>query len=131
MKALFVIGLLILGVGLLGAVSVTACEGPKIVSVTQNYSIDVGEKRVISIVLKRNDRLDLSVTVASNDIGIKVDDPSGQAAVPFTRVESGNFVVIANEDGTYVVTLDNSYSILTPFQLTPRSITVVLKYPER
>ena len=117
---------LILGVGLLGAVSVTACEGPKIVTVTQNYSIDAGEKRVISIVLKRNDRLDLSVTVASNDIGIEVDDPSGQAAVPFNRVESGNFVVIAKEDGTYVVTLDNSYSTFTP-----KSITVVLKYPER
>ncbi len=125
-NALFVMGLLILGIGLLGAVSVTACNEPNIVTVTQDYNIDAGEKRVISIVLKRNDRLDLSVTVESYDIGIKVDDPSGQAAVPFTRVESGNFIVIAEEDGVYVVTLDNSYSIFTP-----KSVTVLLKYPER
>ncbi len=126
MKSLFVRGLLILGIGLLGAASVTACSGPNIVIVTQNYGIDAGEKRVISIVLKKNDRLNLFVAVASNDIGVQVDDPGGQAAIPFTRVESGNFIVMANEDGVYVVTLDNSYSLITP-----KSVTVVLEYPER
>lgn len=93
---------------------------------TENYSINAGGKRVISIVLEKNDRLDLSVTVASHDIGIKVDEPSGQVAVQYARVESGNFVVIAKEDGVYVVTLDNSHSLFTP-----KSVTVVLKYPER
>ena len=111
---------------MLGVLSVTACEEPENVTATQNYSIDAGEKRVISIVLKRNDRLDLAVSVPLYDIGIEVDSPSGQAAVPFTRVESGNFIVIAEEDGVYVITLDNSYSIFNP-----KSVTLLLRYPER
>lgn len=138
MKAITIISLLTLGICLLGAVSVTACKEPNILEVTHNYNIDAGEKRVISIVLERNDRLDLTITVIGNDsgststpalggdIGIQVNDPSGQAAVPFTRVESGNFIVLAEEDGVYVVTLDNSYSIFTP-----KSVTLVMRYPER
>lgn len=134
MKALFVKGLLILGIGLLGTISVTACGGPKIVEVTHNYIIEGGEKRVIPILLKKNDRLDLTVFVPMADawdrplydIGIKVDDPSGQAAVPLTRIGSWNFIVLAEEDGVYVVTLDNSYSVFTP-----KEVTLLLKYPER
>ena len=138
MKAITIIGLLTLGICFLGAVSVTACKEPNILEVTHNYTIDAGEKRVISVVLEKDDRLDLTITVLGNDpgststpapggdIGIQVNDPSGQAAVPFTRVESGNFIVMAEEDGVYVVTLDNSYSIFTP-----KSVTLLMKYPER
>ncbi|MBA7477858.1 hypothetical protein ES707_13273 [subsurface metagenome] len=126
MKAITIISLLTLGICLLGAVSVTACEEPNILEVTHNYNIDAGEKRVISIVLFENDRLDLSVTCLSHDIGLQVDNPSGQTEIPFTRIESGNFIVNAKENGAYVVTLDNSYSLFTP-----KSVTLILTYPER
>jgi hypothetical protein len=118
---------IVLCVGLIGIVSAIACgKGPHIVTDTREYSLEAGEKRVISIVLNKGDRLNFTVTVESNDIGVKVDDPSGQAAVAFTRVESGDFAVIAKEYGTYIVTFDNSYS-----SFTPKKITVDLEYPER
>lgn len=118
---------LLLGIGLLVSTSVMACgKGPKIITETKTYSIEAGEKRVTSIVLKKGDRLDITVTVQSNDIGVQVDDPSGQAVVPFTRVESGDFVVNAEETGTYVLAFDNSYSFMTP-----KNITVDLEYPQR
>jgi hypothetical protein len=117
---------LILIVGLLGSVSLMACGGPKIITETKQYSIEPGEKRVTSIVLKKGDRLDFTVTVESNDIGVQVDNPSGEAVVPFTRVESGDFAVTAKESGTYMVTFDNSYSLFTS-----KNITVDLEYPER
>lgn len=138
MKSLSIISLLALGFCLLGVASVTACEQTNIVEDNQTYSIQAGEKRIISVVLNNNDRMDLAVTVAGNspstmatqtsggDIGISVISPSGQSAVQYSRVESGNFIVLAEENGVYVITLDNSYSIFTP-----KSVTLSMRYPQR
>jgi hypothetical protein len=113
---------LILGVCLLGMVPAAGCGGLQIVTVTENYTIEAGQKQAISILLEKNDRLDLCVIVASDDIGITLDDPNGRPTIPFHRIESGNFVLVAKEDGAYVVTLDNSDS-----PSTPKSVTLICK----
>ena len=136
-KKLFFISGIILCTCLLGTILFVSCKEPNILEVTHSYNIDAGEKRVISVVLEKDDRLDLTVavhstnqglfsTLAPGDIGIQVDNPSGQASIPFTRVESGNFIVIADEYGVYVMTLDNSISIFTP-----KNVSLIMKYPER
>ena len=133
MKALSIVGILIPGICLLGVVSATACVGPKIEEDTQNYSINSGDKRIISVVLEKNDRLDLTIGVTDDrtiqptiqepmNIGIMVVSPSGQYAVPYTRVGAGYFIVLAEEDGIFVITLDNSYS-----SFTPKSVTLTMR----
>ncbi len=112
---------------MLGAVSITACDVAIIVTETHDFNnMQAGEKNVVSIVLKKDDRLDISISVPTDDIGIKVDGPGGQVAIPFTLVEFGNFIVMAEEDGVYVITIDNSYSAFNP-----RDVNLILKYPTR
>jgi hypothetical protein len=55
-----------------------------------------------------------------------VTNPSGHYAVSYIRVGAGDFMVLAEEAGVYVITLDNSYS-----SFTPKSVTLTMEYPER
>lgn len=107
--------------------SVVACGCSKTATIDKTYQLDLdsGGKRVISMVLNKGDRLDLSVGVAQKDVNVQVIKPSGEDALNITRVESGKFVVIAEEYGGYQVVIDNSYSYYH------KSVTLVLKYPKR
>jgi hypothetical protein len=122
---------------MLGTVLITACGDQNIAEDTTSYSIDQGDKRIISIFLEKNERLDLTVAVTDDrtiqptiqepmNIGISVVNPSGQYVVQYIRVGAGDFMVLAEEAGVYVITLDNSYS-----SFAPKSVTLTMKYPKR
>ena len=123
-KKLPLISLLFFGVYLLGIAFVTACMPTT--TVTYDLNMRPGQQYDFSIELKEHDKLDISISVQQYDIGIMVESPSGQVALPYKRVETENFIIIAEEDGVYVVTLDNSYSISNS-----KRLTLILKYPQK
>ena len=125
-KKPFFITLIILSFNLLGMLSLAACVPIKTTQTHTFNDIQAGNQSIVSVILKEDDRLDLSVSVQSYDIGIMVEGPSGQATLPYSRVDTANFYVIADEDGVYKVILDNTYSVLNS-----KNVTLIMKYPER
>ena len=63
---LLIISLILLAIYIFWSLSVIACVGSNINEESQTYHIDAGDKKVISIFLEQNDRLDLSLEVNSD-----------------------------------------------------------------
>ena len=104
-----------------------SCQ-PQIVTTTRDFNVGPGKYEVIPMDLKKDDLLEVSITVrGGNDVGVRIEDPAGRAVVS-QRVQSQNFTVRAREDGRHAVVLDNT-SFLDLF--AGKVVTLVLKYPQR
>ena len=98
----------------------TAC-GTKTVTITKDYHVSEGQVLTIPVDLEKDDLLEVSVKVqgeSGDDIGVRVEDPSGRQLVPLEIVQSREFVVTAQEGGMHAVMLDNSHSNLVGKFLT-------------
>jgi hypothetical protein len=121
------------------ALGMILCEGSYTLRSTADYTIEPGEKEIISEKLGRNEGWFITVTVTDDrtvtlatdelrDIGISVVGPNDQVVVPLTIAESGTFSVLAEESGKYVITLDNSHSLTTTKTVT---LVKTYRYPEK
>jgi len=121
------------------ALGMILCEGSYPVQSYITYTIEPGEKKIITRKLGRNEGWFLTVTVSDDrtvtivsdeprDIGISIVDEKGQFVIPYTRIESETFSVLAKEGGEYTITLDNSYS-----SSTTKSVffKIQYRYPEK
>lgn len=112
----------------------TACGSSPAKTESGVYNVRPGEIQQIKIELQQNERLDITVDVeiversgdgAQTDetIGLRITSPKGDDIVSYMRIGFGEFMVLAEEGGNYIVTLDNSQS-----QSTYKRIQVILTY---
>jgi len=112
----------------------TACDSSPTKIEARIYDIEPGEKQQVKIELQQDERLDITIEVeiaengnaitqVDENIGIQIISPEGEDIVSEMRIGFGEFMVLAEEEGDYIITLDNSYS-----PSTHKHVKVKLKY---
>ena len=117
---------------LIGMILFVGCSRSNTIDI-KAYKIAPGNQAIIPILLDKAVRVDVridttienaddysgtSITHEPGNIGIKIDDPSGNHVVEYMRIRAGDFMVLADVNGEYVITLDNSYSLSTTKKVT-------------
>lgn len=129
--------LIIFLVLIIGMIVFTGCKGSDYTDI-KTYEIAPGDQEIILIILEKDVRVDVrmdttivndndysatSITQEPGNIGIKIDDPNGQHVVEYMRVRAGDFMILAEVNGEYVIILDNSNSLSTT-----KNVTLKIKY---
>ena len=117
------------------SIILSACGGNSPTKIESRvYDLGPGEKQQINIELQQDERLDITIEVeiaengnaitqVDENIGIQIVSPKGDDIVSEMRIGFGEFMVLAEERGDYIITLDNSYS-----PSTQKHVMVKLKY---
>jgi hypothetical protein len=88
-----------------------------------------GEGVSYPVELDSGDTITIEVSSAKYDIGIRIDDPSGQTVHDVSRTAQASFQYNAGSDGTYRIVIYKAYGLLcTDYTLT---YTVTLNRPPR
>jgi hypothetical protein len=112
----------------------SACGNSPTKTESRVYDVEPGEKQQIKIELQQDERLDITIDVeiaeegnaitqGDENIGIRIVSPEGYDIVSEMRIGFGEFMVLAEEAGDYIITFDNHYS-----PSTHKRIMVMLKY---
>lgn len=121
---------------ILGLLISTACNSSKTTREITEYTIGAESSQVVPIILEKAQRIDISVQVKSTsgndsnkkqaeDIGIMIINPSGVNVVQYMRIGYGDFMVLAEESGTFEITLDNGYAQYL------KSVSMTIEYPNK
>lgn len=89
--------------------------------VNTTYHIPAGDYQQITVQMTKGDRIDIEVSVASDDIALSVVAPTGESLLSLSRISSDKFSVSALDyikNETYYIFLDNSYSTQTEKDVT-------------
>lgn len=119
-----------------GMVLLVSCNESNFIDI-KTYQIAPGNQATIPIILDKDVRVDVrmdtiienaddsaaSITREPENIGITIDDPSGNHVVDYMRIRAGDFMILPEENGEYVIILDNSHALSTV-----KNVTLKIKY---